>query len=41
MRSAGPQWVSLVLAILAFATITYLTTPTGILRQAAAFFGTD
>ena len=41
MRSAGPQWVSLVLAMLALATITYLTTPAAVLKQATAFFGTN
>jgi hypothetical protein len=41
MRSAGPQWVSLVLAMLALTTITYIATPAGVLKQATAFFGTD
>ena len=39
MRSAGSQWVSLVLAMLALAMITYLATPTAVLKQATAFFG--
>ena len=41
MKSAGPQWVSLVLAMLALAMITYLATPAGVLKQATAFFETD
>ena len=41
MRSAGPQWVSLALAVLALATIAYLATPAGVLKQATASFGTE
>jgi hypothetical protein len=41
MRSAGPQWVSLVLAMLALAMITYLATPAAVLKQATAIFGID
>jgi hypothetical protein len=39
MRSAGPQWVSFVLAVLALAIIAYLATPAAVLKQATALFG--
>jgi hypothetical protein len=41
MRSAGPQRISLVLALLALAMIAYLATPAAVLKQATAVFGID
>jgi hypothetical protein len=39
MRSSGPQWVALVLAVLAFAIITYIAMPPGVIKQATALWG--
>jgi hypothetical protein len=39
MRSSGPQWVALVLAVLALAIITYIAMPPGLIKQATALWG--
>jgi hypothetical protein len=39
MRSSGPQWVSLVLAVLALAVITCIAVPPTIIKQATALWG--
>jgi hypothetical protein len=39
MRSTGPQWVALVLAVLAFAIITYIAMPPVVIKQATALWG--
>ena len=39
MRSKGPQWVALMLAVLAFAIITFITVPPAVLKQASALWG--
>jgi hypothetical protein len=38
MRSSGPQWIALVLAVLALVTITYIATPPGVIKQATALW---
>jgi hypothetical protein len=38
MRSTGPQCVALVLAVLAFAIITYIAMPPSLLKQATALW---
>lgn len=39
MRSSGPRWVSLVLALLALAVITYVAAPPALIDQATALWG--
>jgi hypothetical protein len=39
MRSTGSQWVALVLAVLAFATIAYIAMPPDLIKQATALWG--
>ena len=39
MRSTGPQWVALVLALLALAMITYIAIPPAVIKQATAVWG--
>jgi hypothetical protein len=39
MRSTGPLWVALVLAVLTFAIITYIAMPPGVIKQATALWG--
>jgi uncharacterized membrane protein SirB2 len=39
MRSTGPQWVALVLAVLALAIIAYIAMPLDLIKQATALWG--
>ena len=36
MKSSGPQWVSLALALLALSVITYIAVPPDLIKQATA-----
>lgn len=39
MRSSGPQWVSLVLALIAIAVITYIAAPPVVFKHTTALWG--
>jgi hypothetical protein len=39
MRSRAPQYVSFVLAVLAFAVIVYIAAPSDAIKQATGLFG--
>jgi len=39
MKSSGPRWVSLVLALLALAVITYAAAPRTLIDHATALWG--
>jgi hypothetical protein len=39
MRSTGPQWIALVLAVWALAIIAYIAMPPGVIKQATALWG--
>jgi hypothetical protein len=39
MKSSGPQWVALMLAVFAFAIIAYIAMPPDLIKQATALWG--